>query len=86
MELELKRPSTIKVKIDGQVYEMKKLSTAEAMAIQAKAKELGSDEAAGLGATRALIVGRGIPEAVVDSLELELLQELVEALRPAKKN
>jgi len=90
MELELKRPSKIKVKLDGETYEMSKVNLAQAQAFDRKVRELraagDATEGQALESIRSMIVGQGMPEAVVDSLELELLFEIAEALKPGKKN
>lgn len=90
MEVELKRPSKIKVKIDDVVYEVSKLNLKQAQEISRKVRELrkaeGDQEGAAMQSLRDMIIGRGIPEEVVDSLELELIFQLVEVLQPSKKN
>lgn len=90
MEVELKRPSKIKVKIDEVVYEVSKLNLKQAQEISRKVRELrkaeGDQEGAAMQSLRDMIIGRGIPEEVVDSLELELIFQLVEVLQPSKKN
>lgn len=90
MEVELKRPSKIKVKIDDVVYEVSKLNLKQAQEISRKVRELrkaeGDQEGAAMQSLRDMIIGRGIPEDVVDSLELELIFQLVEVLQPSKKN
>ncbi len=80
MDLELKRPEKLRVKLDGETYELKRLTVKEVFAIEGKFKEESNGN---------FLVGfltdRGMPEDVVLGLEVELLEEIVENLKPKKK-
>lgn len=80
MDLELKRPEKLRVKLDGATYELNRLTVKEVFAIEGKFKEESNGN---------FLVGfltdRGMPEDVVLGLEVELLEEIVENLKPKKK-
>ncbi len=80
MEIELKRPEKIKIKLDGEVYELEKIRMGEVIGFENEVQDKG------ISGTVAFLVRRGMPEAVVLSLETELVQEILEHLKPKKKD
>ncbi len=79
MELELKRPEKVRIKLDGVVYELSKIKVGEAVGMSEAVKDDPK-------AVIAFMVGKGMPEDVVAGLEAELLEQILEALHPKKKN
>lgn len=79
MELELKRPEKVNVKLDGVVYPMSKLTMGAALAVEKRLKDEGAE------ALVSILVERGMPEEVVRGLEVELVEQVIEVLKPSKK-
>lgn len=80
MELELKRPEKLKIKLDGQVYELARVKFAESLSIEKRIKENGPQE------LLAFLVEHGLPLEVAEGLEIELVERIVEELQPKKKS
>ncbi len=87
-ELKLTRPPKIKVILDEKEYLLTKPRVESAMhftSALAKTQKDG-DSNDGVKLMRNMIISCGLPEAVTDSLELELLEAVGDALMPKKKS
>jgi hypothetical protein len=77
MELELKRPPKLKVKLDEKIYELTQMKIGAVLEL-----ERSENKSA---AVIAALVNCGMPESVLIDMEFELLEQLISVLKPEKK-
>lgn len=80
--LELNTKSKLKVKIDGEVYELDRITMGMAEAFEEAGKDKGSDT---LRRSREFVCSLGLPEDVVKGLSVEDFALLFEHMMPKKK-
>lgn len=80
---EIKEKSKLKVSIYGSEYELSKPTYGQTIQLQKELDEGGESKSMHL--MRSFVIGLGLPEAVIDSLELDHFLALVEHISGNKK-
>lgn len=86
MDLDLGKRTIFRVKFEGKTYDVRKPSVKEVGLFNRKLKEAGNDEYSQLDATKAWVSSLGMPEEVIEQLEMEQFNTLLETVSGLKKN